>query len=165
MRCAGDDLPGRAATARSSRSNERRLASPVSASVNASCHCAPQLPAHLDKLCRAPAQLRLEPAHTGRELAVLVDAGAEQLQRLGSSGYDEARLVRRDLGGARKRLPVAANECFPDPSDQPAKPVAERRIGVWLRQVPGHSEALLRETVDPGGSDDGARPQLLIGDA
>jgi hypothetical protein len=86
-----------------------------------------------------------------RQVPVLVDGRAEQPLRLrGSSGYADALLRRRGLGGARKRLPVAANECFPDPSDQPAKPVAERRIGVRLRQVCGHSEALLRETVDPG---------------
>ena len=59
----------------------------------------------------------------GREVPVLVDARAEQpLQLLGSSGYGDARLIRRDLGGARKRLPVAANECFRDgPINSPSR--------------------------------------------
>jgi hypothetical protein len=88
-----------------------------------------------------------------REEPVLVDAGAEQpLHFLGSTGYDDVRLVRRELGSARKGLPVPANECFPGTSDQSAKPPAERRIGVRLRQVPGHSEAFPRQAVDPGGA-------------
>ena len=141
------------ATARSSRSNERRLASPVSGSVRASCTAPRSSPAQLGKLRRAPAQLRLEPANLGREVPVLVDARAEQpLQLLGSSGYGDARLVRRELGGARRRLPVAANEFFRDPSDQLAKPLAGRQIEVRLRRVLGHAEALPRRTVDPGGA-------------
>jgi hypothetical protein len=50
------------------------------------------------------------------ELSVLVETCAEQpLQLPGSSGYGDARLVRRDLGGPRKRLSVAVNECFRGP--------------------------------------------------
>jgi hypothetical protein len=46
----------------------------------------------------------------GRELAVLVDPCAEQPpQLLGSSGYGDARLVRRDLGGVWKPLSVVGN--------------------------------------------------------
>jgi hypothetical protein len=116
-------------------------------------HRATQLPAQPGQLRRAPAQLCLEPANLGRELAVLVDAGAEQLlQLLGSRGHGDARLMRRGLRAAGMRLPVTANECFSDPSDQPATPVAERWLGVGLRQVPGHSEALPRQAVDSGGA-------------
>jgi hypothetical protein len=101
-----------------------------------------QLPAQLSDLRRAAAELRLKLANMSRQVPVLIDGRAKQPLRLrGSSGYDDARLMRRDLGAARKGLPVAANEYFPGPSDQSAKPLAERRIGVRLKQVPGHSEA------------------------
>ena len=54
----------------------------------------------------------------GGEVPVLVDARAEQpLQHLGSSGYGDARLMRGDFGGARKHVPVTANEGFRDPLD------------------------------------------------
>src|SRR5918995_2983462 len=89
----------------------------------------------------------------GGEVPVLVNARAEQpLQHLGSSGYGDARLMRRDFGGARKRLPVTANGRFRDPFDRLAKPLIGRQVEVRLRRVPGHSEALLREAVDPGGA-------------
>jgi hypothetical protein len=79
---------------------------------------ATQLPAQLGELCRAAAELRLEPTNMGREVAVLVDACAEQpLQRLGSSGYGDGRLVWRDLGDVPKRPLVAANGSFRGPSD------------------------------------------------
>jgi hypothetical protein len=83
----------------------------------------------------------------GREVRVLVDAGAEQPpQLLGSSGYGDARLVRRDLGGAWKPLSVAAN----------FEQLAWRRIGrlieAKLGQVSAHPEASPRQAVDPGGA-------------
>ena len=75
------------------------------------------------------------------ELSVLVETCAEQpLQLPGSSGYGDARLVRRDLGGPRKRLSVAFNECFRDPFDQLARPLIGRPSEVKLRQVPAHPE-------------------------
>jgi hypothetical protein len=78
---------------------------------------------------------------------VLVDARAEQLlQRLGSSGYGDKRLVWCDLGGVRKPLSVAVN------LDQLVCRLVGPKIEVRLRQVPRHSEALLSETVDPGGA-------------
>ena len=99
-------------------------------------HRAPQLPVQLGKLYRAPSQLRLEPANTGREVPVLVDAGAEQLlQRLRSGGYGDGRPVWRDLGGVRKPLSVAVN------LDQLACRPVGPKIEVRLRQVPGHSKA------------------------
>jgi hypothetical protein len=89
----------------------------------------------------------------GGELSVLVDTCAEQpLQRLGLRGYGGGPLVRRDFGAVGKPLSVAANECFRAPFDQPAKPLAEQQIERRLRQMPGHSEALRPETVDPGGA-------------
>ena len=101
----------------------------------------------------------------GREVPVLVDARAEQpLQRLGSGGYGDGRLVWRDLGGVRKRLPVAANEWFLTLRSI-AKPLVGRQIEVRLRQVPGHSEALPRRDGGSGRSDHDARPQPLIGHA
>jgi hypothetical protein len=79
-------------------------------------HRATQLRAQLGQLRRSPAQLRLESANLRRKLAVLVDAGAEQLlQLLGSGGCGDARLVR--LRAAGMRLPVAASGSFRDPSD------------------------------------------------
>jgi hypothetical protein len=66
-------------------------------------HRSRQLGAQPGKLRRSPAQLRLEPAHLGRELAVLVDAGAEQLlQLLGSGGRGE----RSSTNG--RCMPIAA---------------------------------------------------------
>ena len=67
-------------------------------------------------------------------------ACAEQLlQLLGAGGYGDARLVRRGLGRARTRLPVAANASFRDP-DQRVEPLARRQIEVRLRQAGGHAE-------------------------
>jgi hypothetical protein len=83
----------------------------------------------------------------GRELTVLVDAGAEQPpQLLGSSGYSDARLVRRDLGGVWKPLSVAAH------LEQLARRLIGRQIEVRLGQVPAHPEASPRQAVDPGGA-------------
>jgi hypothetical protein len=88
-----------------------------------------------------------------RQVPVLVDARAEQpLQRLGSSGYGDKRLVWRDLGGVRKPLSVAVN------LDQLVCPLVGRQIEVRLRRAPGHAEALLREMVDPGGATTTGRP-------
>ena len=129
-------------------------------------HRAPQLPAQLGKLCRAPSQLRLEPANTGREVPVLVDAGAEEPLRLrGSSGYGETRLVRHELGSARKHLPVTANERFRDVFDRFAKPLIGWQIEVRLRQVPGHSKAATTRDGGFSGATTDARPQPLIGHA
>jgi hypothetical protein len=51
----------------------------------------------------------------GREVGIFVDACAEQpLQRLGSSGCGDGRLMRSHLGSGRERPPVAANETFLD---------------------------------------------------
>jgi hypothetical protein len=78
----------------------------------------------------------------GRELTVLVDAGAEQLlQLLGPGGHGDTRLVRRSMGGARMHLPVAANDPLRDPADQLVEPIAGRQIQVGLRRAPGHAEA------------------------
>ena len=129
-------------------------------------HRAAQLPAQLGEFCRVAAQLRLEPANMGREEPVLVDAGAEEPLRLrGSSGYGDTRLVRHELGRARKHPPVTANERFRDLFDRFAKPLIGWQIERRLRQVPRHSEALLSETVDPGGANTSARPQPRIGHA
>jgi hypothetical protein len=71
----------------------------------------------------------------GRELAVLVDPCAEQPpQLLGSSGYGDARLVRRDLGGVWKPLSVVAN------FQQLAKRLIGRPIEAKLGQGPAHPE-------------------------
>jgi hypothetical protein len=96
-------------------------------------HRATQLAAQL-------AELRLEPENLGREVPVLVAARAEQpLQLLGSSGHGDARQDRRELGGARRRLPVRANEPFREMPDQLAKPLSGRHTEVRLRQAPGHA--------------------------
>jgi hypothetical protein len=60
--------------------------------------------------------------------------------------------VRHELGGARKHLPVTANERFRDVFDRFAKPLIGWQIEFTLRQVPGHSETLPRQAVDPGGA-------------
>jgi hypothetical protein len=87
----------------------------------------------------------------GREVPVFVDARAEQPLQLRRSSRDgDAWFGGR--GGAWKRLPVAANGCFLEPFDQLAKPPAGRQIEVGLKRMLGHAEALLRETVDPGGA-------------
>jgi hypothetical protein len=78
----------------------------------------------------------------GRELTVLVDAGAEQPpQLLGSSGYSDARLVRRDLGGVWKPLSVAAH----------LEQLARRLIGRLCSPDTAHGRllvALLRRPID-----------------
>ena len=123
-------------------------------------HRAPQLPAQLGKLCRAPSQLRLEPANTGREVPVLVDACAEQLlQRLGSGGYGDGGPVWRDLGGVRNPLSVAVN------LDQLACRLVGPKIEVRLRQVLGHSKAATTRDGGFSGAITDARPQPLIGHA
>jgi hypothetical protein len=66
-------------------------------------HRATQFPAQLGKLGRAPAEFRLEPANMRREVPVFVDGRAEQpLQLRRSRWYGDARLIRRDRGGARR---------------------------------------------------------------
>ena len=116
-------------------------------------HRATQLPAQLGKLRRAPAQLRLEPANSGRELAVLVDAGAEQLLHLlGSGGHGDARLVRRGVRAARKRLPVTENGSFRDPSDQLVTPIAGRQIQIETEASAWACSGVPRQAVDQGGA-------------